>query len=127
LLSDKFEIIDTCEEEAVNLNMQLFNLALKNIVENALKYTSSNEVIKIETKTKNDTVSFLFSNPISIASKPDVNQLGNPLYRANPTDDKGLGLGLGIVKHVSEMHQCQLDYDVSDSEYTISLTFDLTK
>jgi PAS domain S-box-containing protein len=127
LLSDKFEIIDTCKEEAVNLNMQLFNLALKNIVENALKYTSSNEVIKIETKTENDTVSLLFSNPISIASKPDVNQLGNPLYRANPTDDKGLGLGLGIVKHVAEIHQCQLGYNVSDTEYTISLTFDLTR
>jgi PAS domain S-box-containing protein len=127
LLSDKFKIIDTCEEEVINLNLELFNLALKNIVENALKYSSSNDVISVRTQIDADELSFIFSNPITIASKPDVKQLGNPLYRANPTDDNGLGLGLGIVKHVAEMHQCKLKYDVSDTEYSISLTFNLSK
>ncbi|MDB4655984.1 PAS domain-containing sensor histidine kinase [Flavobacteriales bacterium] len=127
LLSDKFKIIDTCDEEIIQLNLELFNLALKNIVENALKYSSSNDVISVRTQLDADELSFIFSNPITIASKPDVKQLGNPLYRANPTDDNGLGLGLGIVKHVAEMHQCKLKYDVSDTEYSISLTFDLSK
>lgn len=127
LLSDKFKIIDNCNEETLQLNLELFNLALKNIIENALKYSSSNDVISVSTETAEGELSFIFSNPITIASKPDVKQLGNPLYRANPTDDNGLGLGLGIVKHVAEMHQCKLKYDVSDTEYSISLTFNLSK
>ena len=64
------------------------------------------------------------SNSLTTASKPDIKQLGKPLYRANPTDDKGLGLGLGIVKHVAEMHKAKLNYDVTDTEYAISLAFD---
>lgn len=127
LLSDKFKIVDSCDEEIIKLNLELFNLALKNIIENALKYSSSNDVISVRTESEADRLSFIFSNPITVASKPDVKQLGNPLYRANPTVDNGLGLGLGIVKHVAEMHQCKLHYDVSDTEYSISLTFNLTK
>ena len=127
LLSEKFVIEDTCDEQAVSLNIQLFNLAFKNIIENALKYTSSNDVIRVTTKIEHDKVVISVSNPLTIASKPDITQLGTPLYRANPTDDKGLGLGLGIVKHVAEMHKCELNYHVTDLEYGISLTFDVSK
>ena len=124
ILSEKFVIEDTCDEQAVRLNIELFNLALKNIIENALKYTSSNDVIRVTSKIEHEKVVFTVSNSLTTASKPDIKQLGKPLYRANPTDDKGLGLGLGIVKHVAEMHKAKLNYDVTDTEYAISLAFD---
>jgi len=123
LLSEKFVIEDTCEEETVNVNLELFNLAFKNIIDNALKYSASNDVIRVTTKVEDESVVFSVYNPLTVAIKPDVHQLGIPLYRANPSDGRGLGLGLGIVKHVAEMHNCELNYYVTDMEFGISLRF----
>lgn len=90
LLSVKFIIEDTCEEEIVNVNLELFNLALDNIIDNALKYSASNDVVRVTTKVEDGVVVFSVCNPLTVVIKPYANQLGIPLCRANPSDGRGL-------------------------------------
>ncbi len=125
MLGEKFEIEERAEQELINVDLDLFNLALKNIVENALKYTEHNDKITIRSEVDGDLATFTFSNPITAKTKPDSNQLGTPLYRANPGDEKGLGLGLGIVQHVTDLLGGSVSYEVNDKSFSIAMSFPL--
>ena len=127
LLSEKFEIEELATEETINVDLDLFNLALKNVVENALKYTEYNEKITIQSSVEGKQVLLSFSNPVNKKTRPDKSQLGTPLYRANPGDEKGLGLGLGIVQHVTDLLGGWVNYEVSESTYNINLHFPLSE
>ncbi|MCB9191422.1 MAG: PAS domain-containing sensor histidine kinase [Flavobacteriales bacterium] len=127
LLSEKFEIEELATEETINVDLDLFNLALKNVVENALKYTEYNEKITIRSSVEGKQVLLSFSNPVNKKTRPDKSQLGTPLYRANPGDEKGLGLGLGIVQHVTDLLGGWVNYEVSESTYNINLIFPLSE
>jgi K+-sensing histidine kinase KdpD len=127
LLSEKFEIEELATEETINVDLDLFNLALKNVVENALKYTEYNEKITIRSSVEGKQVLLSFSNPVNKKTRPDKSQLGTPLYRANPGDEKGLGLGLGIVQHVTDLLGGWVNYEVSESTYNINLHFPLSE
>jgi PAS domain S-box-containing protein len=127
MLSEKFEIEETATHESICVDIDLFNLALKNIVENALKYTEHNDKISIRSCIEGRQTRLSFSNPVTTKTRPDRGQLGTPLYRANPGDDKGLGLGLGIVQHVTDLLGGYVDYEVDENRYSISLLFPLNE
>jgi len=127
LISEKFVITDETGEESVQLDIDLFNLALKNIIENSIKYSSYNDRILINVWTQNGFVHMEFTNPVTDITRPDKNQLGNALYRSNPTDDRGLGLGLGIVQHVIGLLGGQQAYKVDKDNYAITISLPITK
>lgn len=123
VLSSKFNVNDTLEHEQISVNLELFNLALKNVIDNALKYSDHHEKISISCQSRSNLICFSFSNNVATATIPDLDQLGKPLYRANPTDDMGLGLGLGIIEHVMDIHSGVVEYSIDDNIYTISIKF----
>lgn len=123
MLSEKFEIEELIESEEISIDIDLFNLALKNVIENALKYSGHSDKIKIKTEVIKNTVCLSFTNPLTSKTKPDKSQLGTPLYRANPGDDKGLGLGLGIIQHSTELLGGFVHYEVSEDLFQINLHF----
>lgn len=127
VLSEKFILADNAKEELVAVDMDLFNLALKNVVDNALKYTSHSDLIHVETSVHGDQVRIVFSNPLGEGNRPDVKQLGNALYRANPKDEKGLGLGLGIIQHAANLMGGYVSYSVTNTTYSLKLTLPLHK
>jgi PAS domain S-box-containing protein len=127
MLSEKFVIEELAQDECISVDLDLFNLALKNIIENALKYTQYNEKISIRSSINGNQVRLSFSNPVNKQTRPDKSQLGTPLYRANPGDEKGLGLGLGIVQHVTDLLGGFVDYQVNDTTYSITLIFQIDK
>lgn len=127
MLSEKFAIEELAQEECISVDLDLFNLALKNIIENALKYTEHNDKITIRSVVKDGQAQLCFSNPVNKKTRPDRSQLGTPLYRANPGDEKGLGLGLGIVQHVTDLLGGFVDYQVNDTTYSITLIFPVDK
>lgn len=125
VLSEKFKITDVTESELVLIDIDLFNLALKNIIDNALKYTEHNEQILVESKVLNGCFIVEFCNPLMSGNRPDQSQLGKVLYRANPKDDKGLGLGLGIIQHAASLMQGFVSYSVDETDYCLKLSLPL--
>ena len=95
--------------QEINLivNKELFYIALKNIIENGLKYSTDNEVT-IEINNKQ----------ISIITKGDKLKKELEYYTQPFTQEyknsKGFGLGLYIVYEIVKLHKFVFEYKHSD-------------
>ena len=108
MLDSADEVItsNTEEEEIVNADMELFSLALKNLIDNALKYSPDHHVNILVDR-----------GVITISNKGEKLALPIETYFAPfHTSKNGLGLGLYIVKSILDIHQMQLHYDYHDGK-----------
>ena len=112
LLLEKTENIElkNIDNKKIRIDLDLFSLALKNLIDNGLKYSSDKKII-IEKK----------ENQLLFISKGKA--LKHPLesyFKAfhNDTSNKnhGMGLGLYIVNSILTIHSMQLDYFYKDEK-----------
>jgi len=100
-------IITYKEDIELIVNHELFYTALKNLIDNGLKYSTNNEVI-ID----------INNNKIIIKSKGDKLSKDLDYYTQAFTQEyknsKGFGLGLYIVKQILQVHKFTLEYRYED-------------
>lgn len=84
-------------------NIDLFHIAVGNLVDNAIKYCTTNPAISIKLSSKNNTTSIDISdNGIGIPKDQQLH-IFDKYYRiptGNVHDNKGFGLGLYHVKNI---------------------------
>jgi len=88
------------EDYLIEVDFELFTLVIKNLLDNALKYSTDKHVTVI--------ISSQGLEVMNIGEK-----LKEPLenyFKPFHTSKKGLGLGLYIVKSILDIHQMHLDY-----------------
>lgn len=105
LLCDKKALIIKGEESAlmIKVDFELFAIALKNLIDNALKYSGSSPTLMI------------LSHSIEICSIgeaiPDENRIFfKPFNRTYESSMTGLGLGLYITHSILQKHGYKLEY-----------------
>lgn len=85
----------------------LLDLALSNIIENAIKYSVPDGKIEIQLETYNDTLTLKFTdNGIGIPQK-EIDKVFHQFFRASnisKESHEGSGLGLTLVKEIIERH-----------------------
>ncbi len=87
----------------------LFQRALGNLVENAVKYSPSGSEVVIEVQDQPDEVIILVKDQGAGIDPQDLPRLFDLLYRGkNQGQESGLGLGLAIVKRIIDAHQGRL-------------------
>lgn len=104
-------------------NAKMLELALSNIVENAIKY-SRNSIIKLHVYKENSKIRIdVIDTGIGIPAKDLVNIKQN-FYRAENTKEfQGKGIGLSLANIIFDLHKINLDIK-SDSKGTcVSLIF----
>ncbi|MFI3136382.1 MAG: phosphate regulon sensor histidine kinase PhoR, partial [Methylococcaceae bacterium] len=88
--------------------------AFTNLIENALKYSPDDSVVKVRWyKAKNDTILLVEDQGEGIAAI-NIPRVTERFYRCDVKRDKnvsGTGLGLAIVKHVLMRHDAHLQID----------------
>lgn len=88
-------------------NPEYLERAIANLVENAIKYTRENGLIRLVIKAGNaQTIVEVSDNGIGI-SPEDMPRIFERFYRAERSrsrDMGGTGLGLSIVKHIVQVH-----------------------
>lgn len=100
---------------------------LRNIISNAIKYTNNEGTVSILLSKQNEkTICKISDNGIGIA-KGDLEMILNPFFRSNYTEHpeiKGVGLGLSIVKRITELLDIKFKIE-SELEVgtTVTLTF----
>ncbi len=94
-------------------------LAIRNLVNNAIKYTHQGGKVTIATTIENNTaVISVLDTGIGIPAL-DVNKVSNKFYRAhNIGDITGSGLGLYIVKNIVAGHGGRIDIQSSEGKGT---------
>jgi signal transduction histidine kinase len=93
----------------VNVDVELFERAVANLLDNALKFTPAGGAITLRAEPLGDRVQVTVQDTGAGIAAADLPQLFDRLYRsrssvAPATSDEGKGLGLAIVKRIVELH-----------------------
>lgn len=117
LLIDKSQVDIFSNITKINVDFELFSIALKNLIDNSMKYnTNGNPEIFI----KED--SLLIKNVGKPLKKPFDEYL-KPFNREYESIDKGLGLGLYITNSVIESHGFKLFYFYNKGYHLFKIQF----
>jgi two-component system OmpR family sensor kinase len=117
LLEAERIVLEDTHHSLVVVDFELFSIALKNLIENALKYGDKTPPLL---KIKDNSLSI--SNKGSALTKP-LKEYLKPFNREYESIDKGLGLGLYISNSIIEHHGFKLDYCYSKGEHIFTIYF----
>ncbi len=103
------------ESRKVDADRTLMEVLLKNLIENALKYSKDKVVVRLEA----DKISVI-DKGLGI-SEQDIEKVTKKFYRSGTHNwDNSMGLGLSIVKTILSLHQSKLEIE---SELDTGSTF----
>ena len=108
-------------DEQLYIDETKFSLALRNLLDNAFKYSKPQDNADIElTIVKNNDIEFQVKDSGIGISKADINKIPQPFFQANQTvSTKGFGLGLTICKKIIESHKGRLSIESELEEGSI--------
>lgn len=81
--------------------------AIRNLADNAWKYTPRGGTVSISTRIGNDGITTVFANSGAVIAKQDIPYLFERFFRADRSRSReagGAGIGLAIVKELIEAH-----------------------
>jgi two-component system OmpR family sensor kinase len=118
LMCEEKEVIYDCSKIKMNVNFNLFTIAIKNLMDNAIKYSSNNQVVITNKKNM-----LIFKN-----KGEKLHYAIEKYYEAFFKGDKvksneSFGLGLYIVKHILDAHNILINYKYENDENIFILTY----
>ena len=112
--------VSQCDRSSVNLDKKLLQPILKNLLDNAVKYSSPNSKIDFVLSCQDEKVIFQIKDRGIGIPAADLQRLFEPFHRGgNVGDLPGNGLGLAIVKKLVGIHGGQISVKSKVEEGTI--------
>jgi two-component system OmpR family sensor kinase len=93
----------------LNVDFDLFSISLKNLIDNALKYSQGSVPGVFIGKN------YIHVRNEGVVLKKDIQEYYEPFNHEYETSDEGLGLGLYITHNIIEIHGYRLHYEYKDS------------
>lgn len=121
------ELILTDDEMYVNADMDKIQRVLYNLLDNAIKFSHHNSVIKVETSVKKNKLFISVKDTGIGIPKEDLKMIWDRFYKSDLSrgkDKKGTGLGLSIVKEILNSHEEHINVISTEgvgSEFIFSL------
>ena len=97
--------LENISKRNIRVDRELFSMTIKNLIDNALKYSSDKKVL-IEEKDNQ----LIFSSKGKILEK-DIKEYYKPFHNETTSKNHGMGLGLYIVYEILQMHDMHLEYE----------------
>ena len=108
-----FECGDSC---IISGDKDLIKTALRNLIDNAVKYSLKDSVINIVTDEKTLTI----SNKSEPLTKSDLKKIWQPYVRKDKSRHKsGNGLGLSIVRSILVLHKVKFDITMKEKDTVV--------
>lgn len=106
-LQPEYEFLIKFNTDVIDLyaDIDLLTMAVKNLIDNACKYSPADSLITIEVRQRDRMVGIaVIDHGLGIAEQHQQ-QIFSDYYRVNPESrEQGLGLGLSLVKRIINRH-----------------------
>ena len=120
--------LHTDEHTIVYADENQIQLVLRNLIDNAIKFTAASESIQINLASKADHIEIRVSNPISDANRLNLENINNPgAFEATygTGQERGMGLGLDLCREYIKINGGNLEITVI--ERLVSFCFQLPR
>ncbi|MCO8062417.1 ATP-binding protein [Acinetobacter lwoffii] len=112
------------EDAVIEANPELIFSCIRNLVDNAIRYTPPQGQVEIRTVIEQKQIQLLIENSGEGITDDVLERLGERFYRALGTRTQGSGLGLSICQKIMALHAAKIDYAPSDlGGLKVSLSF----
>jgi two-component system, OmpR family, sensor kinase len=108
LMVEEENVIGKFENKKLEINFKLFSIAIKNLIDNAVKYSPNKEVI-----IKNENEDIIFENQGEILENP-LESYFEPFSSNEDKSKDSFGLGLYIVHNILKANAYTLKYEHID-------------
>ncbi len=98
-------------------NTTLITMIVKNLIENAIKYSNDNAQIKVYA---DENMFKIYNSGVSVKEE-HLSYLGQRFYRPSGQNEKGSGLGLSIVKLIANHYSCKVGFANVDDGFEVSI------
>lgn len=113
------------EDAVIEANPELIFSCIRNLVDNAIRYTPQQGQVEIRTVIEQHQIQLLIENSGEGIADEVLERLGERFYRALGTRTQGSGLGLSICQKIMALHAAKIDYAPSDlGGLKVSLSFE---
>jgi two-component system sensor histidine kinase KdpD len=125
----RLEFISAGKLPAVPLDRRLVKLAVKQLLDNALKYSASNSPVSIRAFSSDGTVGLEITDHGKGISPQEQVRIFRRFYRSPSVQDQmpGFGLGLSIAHRIMEAHGGDLTVRSKPGETTFRLALPLDR
>lgn len=109
-------------EGKINCDRSRMIMALSNLIDNAVKFTDPDGLIKISVHMANDEITCKFRVQDTGTGIPatDLPQIFERFYRGRANQSQGCGLGLAIVESVAKIHGGNVTIESKFGECTVA-------
>lgn len=115
-ISEKIDI-HINNNSSIHVDIDLFAMVIKNLLDNAIKYSTNHKAILI---VENNTIEVISEG------KP-LNQSIEKYFKAFHNEinmnKQGMGLGLYIIKSILDMHQMHLEYQYKEGQNSFKIIY----
>ena len=113
--------LDSLENVTVLADETLLSQVLFNLVDNAIKFTPENGVISVRLQQEGRTAVFRIRNTGKGIPEEELNLIFDRFYKVDKSrgsDTRSFGLGLYIVKSITELHRGTIEVQSKENEFT---------
>ncbi len=108
LMVEEDEVQEQHENKKLEVNFKLFSIAVKNLIDNGIKYSSDKKII---IKTDGDDIIFEnIGNPL----KYELEKYYEPFFANEEKTENSFGLGLYIIHNILKANNYSLEYQYKE-------------
>lgn len=99
---------------------------LINLISNALKFSDKKDTVTVGVRVEGDNLAYFVRDTGIGMGKADLKRIGQPFFQADSAHDRryeGTGLGVSVVKGLTELHKGRVEFESELGEGTCVTVF----
>jgi two-component system sensor histidine kinase QseC len=117
---------ETKENIMINGNSAALHILVRNVIDNAIRYTPEQSQVKIRLEVAKENVSFVVADNGPGIPAEFRERIFERFFRVLGTQSPGSGLGLSIVKQIADLHKATIQMAETDTTNKHGLTMIIT-